>query len=288
MDQDIPQLKLIEFAVRHPDFRSKTALQQWRVTLNSLSPAARFLAENILTTDNTDDTSLIYVVGLSPREKNNDPEEIAMMDRCYPGYADKRETITWKWPPFRSNDTPKKYFERQITDMRRAGGLLIKSRFNEEYDISSLESSAAEKIRNIRHKSGLSQVAFAEKYEIPRRTLENWEAGIAVPPEYVLRMLSSLTEFNSKNNCEKEDGLEMSHSTWPTPKRIYQYKEYCPYGAADLFVMDAYVEHNFSGNVPDEIMRNGGKWDDDRLVMTMPGGQQEVYFLMAKDRRSND
>lgn len=80
----------------------------------------------------------------------------------------------------------------------------------------------------------------------------------------------------------------MSHSTRPTPKRIYQYKEYCPYGAADLFVMDAYVEHNFSGNVPDEIMRNGGKWDDDRLVMTMPGGQQEVYFLMAKDRRSND
>lgn len=288
MEQKDTHIKHIDFVIRHPDYPNKKAVTSIAVDLDALSPAAHFLAESILTTDNADETSLLYVVGLSPCEKINNPDEVAMMDRRFPGVADTSETITWKWPFFRSNDTPKKYFERQIADMRRAGGFLIKSRFGEQYDISTMEQSTAEKVRIIRHKTGLSQVAFAERFEIPRRTLENWEAGIAVPPGYVLRMLSSLTECNSDNNFEKGDGFEMNHNTQPTLKRVYQYKEYCPYGAADLFVMDAYVEHNFSGNVPDEIMRNGGKWDDKRLVMTMPGGQQEVYFLMAKDRRSND
>ena len=70
----------------------------------------------------------------------------------------------------------------------------------------------------------------------------------------------------------------------PTPKRTYRYKEYRPYGAGDLFVMDAFVDHDFAGSVPDEIMRHGGKWDEERLVMTMPGGSEEVYFTSTEAR----
>lgn len=49
--------------------------------------------------------------------------------------------------------------------------------------------TAAEKIKEIRHRTGLSQVKFCEEYGIPRRTLEDWERGINNPPEYVIRML---------------------------------------------------------------------------------------------------
>lgn len=47
----------------------------------------------------------------------------------------------------------------------------------------------AEQIRAIRHSTGLSQEAFARTYEIPRRTIENWEFGSRTPPPYVIRLL---------------------------------------------------------------------------------------------------
>ena len=50
--------------------------------------------------------------------------------------------------------------------------------------------TTAEKIKSIRARTGLSQAAFAARYEIPKRTIENWESGLRTPPPYVLRLLS--------------------------------------------------------------------------------------------------
>jgi len=47
----------------------------------------------------------------------------------------------------------------------------------------------AEQIRAIRAKTGLSQAAFCEKYDIPKRTWENWETGTRTPAPYVIRLL---------------------------------------------------------------------------------------------------
>jgi putative transcriptional regulator len=44
-------------------------------------------------------------------------------------------------------------------------------------------------VKEMRKKLGLSQVAFSKKYEIPRRTLEDWERGINTPPKYVILLL---------------------------------------------------------------------------------------------------
>ena len=51
-------------------------------------------------------------------------------------------------------------------------------------------------IKEIRALTGLSQTKFAEKYEIPRRTIECWEAEQRKPPEYVMKLLE---------RCVKED-----------------------------------------------------------------------------------
>ena len=44
-------------------------------------------------------------------------------------------------------------------------------------------------IKAIRKKTGLTQAAFAERYNIPKRTVENWETEVTVPPRYVVELL---------------------------------------------------------------------------------------------------
>lgn len=48
----------------------------------------------------------------------------------------------------------------------------------------------AEQIRLLRAGTSLSRTAFAERFGIPLRTLEDWEAGRRTPPSYVLNLLS--------------------------------------------------------------------------------------------------
>jgi putative transcriptional regulator len=48
------------------------------------------------------------------------------------------------------------------------------------------------KINEIREKSGLSRAEFGRKYEIPVRTLEDWESGRREPADYVVTMLDRL------------------------------------------------------------------------------------------------
>ena len=48
----------------------------------------------------------------------------------------------------------------------------------------------ANEIKQLRGETGMSQVKFAEYFEIPRRTIEDWERGIRIPPDYVVRLLA--------------------------------------------------------------------------------------------------
>ena len=179
----------ITFVARDPNCHWKNGLITMDVELDKLTPAAYFIATHILTTEAKDDMSLIDVEGPSPRERDNDPEELEMMDRNFPGYADRRELIPWNWRVLRKNETPESYFETQAYEMRRIGGLAIVARNGERFDLSACGMSPAEKIRDIRHRTGLSQKAFAARYKIPRRTIENWESGVNTPPAYVINLL---------------------------------------------------------------------------------------------------
>lgn len=41
----------------------------------------------------------------------------------------------------------------------------------------------------MRNYIGVSRAEFSRRYNIPLRTLESWEAGVRIPPEYVLDLL---------------------------------------------------------------------------------------------------
>jgi DNA-binding transcriptional regulator YiaG len=47
----------------------------------------------------------------------------------------------------------------------------------------------------VRTLSGKTQSRFAQEYNIPLRTIENWDAGTRTPPSYVLELLF-LAELN--------------------------------------------------------------------------------------------
>lgn len=49
--------------------------------------------------------------------------------------------------------------------------------------------------RQIREMTGLSRVEFSRRYNIPLRTLENWDAGKSEPPAYVLDLLEKVIEI---------------------------------------------------------------------------------------------
>lgn len=50
---------------------------------------------------------------------------------------------------------------------------------------------------------------------------------------------------------------KMTMYTRSTSKRTYTYQGFMPYGAGDLFSLDTYVEEDFSGNVTEQIIKDG-------------------------------
>jgi putative transcriptional regulator len=56
-------------------------------------------------------------------------------------------------------------------------------------------------VKALRKKTGLTQAAFAERYGIPKRTIENWEGKKSNPPGYVLAMLTRLVEIDENEKA---------------------------------------------------------------------------------------
>lgn len=54
------------------------------------------------------------------------------------------------------------------------------------------------KLKEMRKLLGLSQAAFGKKYNIPVRTIEQWESGRRKAPIYVLKLLERAVVEDSK------------------------------------------------------------------------------------------
>lgn len=51
-------------------------------------------------------------------------------------------------------------------------------------------------ILELRNSTGLSRTAFAKRYSIPYRTLEDWEAGKRTPPSWVRALIEKAIKFD--------------------------------------------------------------------------------------------
>ena len=59
------------------------------------------------------------------------------------------------------------------------------------------ENRRSVQIRNI---TGLSRTAFAKKYNIPLRTVEDWDWGKKIPSEWVLDLLERVVSEDFQSN----------------------------------------------------------------------------------------
>ena len=60
-------------------------------------------------------------------------------------------------------------------------------------------------IKELRTACGMTQQAFSEYFNIPKRSIENWEIGVSNPPKY----LAPLMEYKLKSEkLIKEDEHE--------------------------------------------------------------------------------
>ena len=53
-------------------------------------------------------------------------------------------------------------------------------------------------VQEIRALTGLSQAGFAAKYDIPKRTIQDWEQGQRTPPGYVIKLLERAVKEDYK------------------------------------------------------------------------------------------
>mgnify|MGYP003198693835 CR=1 FL=1 len=58
-------------------------------------------------------------------------------------------------------------------------------------------------IKEARLNAGLTQQRMSEVFEIPKRTIENWETGKRIPPAYVEKLVIRELERIAEENNSK-------------------------------------------------------------------------------------
>ena len=58
--------------------------------------------------------------------------------------------------------------------------------------------TAAKQIRDLRKRTGLSAQKFGDLYGIPLRTIQGWEGGERIPPEYIVKLLARVVAEDFK------------------------------------------------------------------------------------------
>ena len=58
-------------------------------------------------------------------------------------------------------------------------------------------------VKEIRIKTGLTQLQFSNRFEIPLRTLQCWEIGQRKPPDYIPKLLERIINLEEKTTANQ-------------------------------------------------------------------------------------
>lgn len=83
-----------------------------------------------------------------------------------------------------------------VIPVERAAELRRRTQAKNEKNRLTAGNGGKMKIKELRALTGLSQAKFSQKYGIPKRTIEDWEAGRHDPPAYV----EDLLEFRIRHD----------------------------------------------------------------------------------------
>lgn len=101
------------------------------VDTEKLEGTAKSLAELIITTENADDLSKVYVKGPKidldfMEEMLQDDEEVERIKRVFGEEIQKEgAVIIWTWDKLGADETPEQYFERHAREIDNLGGKIL-------------------------------------------------------------------------------------------------------------------------------------------------------------------
>lgn len=109
-------------------------------------------------------------------------------------------------------------------------------------------------IRDIRLKANMTQKEFAEYFNIPQRTIENWEGVKRTPPEYVVELIKYKIEKERLGMLklkEIQEGGEIGKTFEGTLEAVLEWLKN-NYSIFDFIWEAAADEHNISVTTPYE------------------------------------
>lgn len=130
------------------------------------------------------------------RYRNNSKDENGTAEQIRQSAKDQAKRYTDKWNKFLEQcETPA---QKEICEdvLHR-----ISIHFNHSLVVADIKEKEqkqeheqaeeqCEEFRKIVAQTGLSLAKFAERYEIPRRSVENWSGGQRTAPDYVIKLLA--------------------------------------------------------------------------------------------------
>lgn len=94
------------------------------------------------------------------------------------------------------------YKKRSKKDETFKGQASEAAEYAKEHDMT-VEPSFAEKLKKAKKEAGMTQQKMADQMLIPKRTIEDWERGINIPPLYVKRfVLNELKQIAAERSTK--------------------------------------------------------------------------------------
>lgn len=108
-------------------------------------------------------------------------------------------------------------------------------------------------ITEMRQYLQLSRIDFSRQYQIPVRTLEDWEAGRSTPPAYVLRLL--------EESVRKDEMIEIAFEC-ESREFLGGMNDTEKYAAVKNLARDFAIEYPRGDEWCDECLENGNDYLD--------------------------
>ena len=87
------------------------------------------------------------------------------------------------------------------TEKYNIEGIEVEIEFNDRSEADADRMRIAYVFRAIREFSGMNRKEFSEWLEIPYRTMQEWELGRRVMPEYVLKLIAYKVANEKRREC---------------------------------------------------------------------------------------
>ncbi|WP_242846614.1 helix-turn-helix domain-containing protein [Butyrivibrio sp. LB2008] len=87
------------------------------------------------------------------------------------------------------------------TEKYNIEGIEVEIEFNDRSEADAERMRIAYVFRAIREFSGMNRKEFSEWLEIPYRTMQEWELGRRVMPEYVLKLIAYKVANEKRREC---------------------------------------------------------------------------------------